>query len=248
MNQLMDCQLLQWPDDQAAYRTAINENPANAGRSNGGRRKRSLINYSKLWANGRTLKIAFMDSPDADRKRKIIAAASRWLPFINLKFDFVDGPQGDIRIATRTGSNSSMLGTDALLIHPDWPTMSLGVDPQDPDFDVIVTHEFGHALGAMHEHQHPKANIPWDKPKVYEFYANREMNPLTREQVDVNLFEPFDTLEAIYTDYDRRSIMHHPVANALTLGDWENPINRKISKKDKKMMRQLYPKQPRKIR
>jgi hypothetical protein len=135
-----------------------------------------------------------------------------------------------------------MLGTDALLIHPDWQTMDLGVKPEDADFDVIVIHEFGHALGAMHEHQHPEANIPWDKPKVYEFYQNREMNPLTKEEVDRNLFEPFNTIEAIYTPYDRKSIMHHPVANTLTLGDWEIPINRKISRKDKQLMKLLYPK------
>ncbi|MBK5375764.1 peptidase M12 [Pseudomonas sp. TH43] len=241
MNTLQDCTLVQWPDDQAAYEAAINETPANAGTRNSGRSKRSLINYSKLWANGRTLKIAFIDEVDADHKQKIIDAASRWLPFINLTFDFVDDLQGDIRIATKNNDNSSMLGTDALLIHPDWPTMNLGVTTDHEDFDVIVTHEFGHALGAMHEHQHPKANIPWDKPKVYEFYQNREMNPLTRAQVDQNMLTPFGTIEAIYTDYDRKSIMHHPVAKTLTLGDWENPINRTISKKDKKMMALLYP-------
>jgi hypothetical protein len=36
--------------------------------------------------------------------------------------------------------------------------------------------------------------------------------------------------------------MHHPVANTLTLGNWEEPINRRISKKDKRLMRLLYPK------
>jgi len=243
MDTLLDCQLVQWPDDQAAYTAAINENPANAGTSSGTRRKRSIVHYSKLWANGRTLKVAFMDSPDADHKQKIIAAASQWLPYINLKFEFVDDLKGDIRIATKNNNNSSMLGTDALLIHPDHPTMNLGVKPQHEDFEVIVIHEFGHALGAMHEHQHPRANIPWDKPKVYEFYKNREMNPLTEEQVDRNLFASFDTLDAIYTSYDRKSIMHHPVANTLTVGNWEIPINRRISKKDKRLMRLLYPKQ-----
>ncbi|WP_085694409.1 MULTISPECIES: peptidase M12 [unclassified Pseudomonas] len=248
MNQLQDCRLVQWPDDQAAHDTAINENPANAGTASGGRRKRSLIDYSKLWANGRTLTIAFIDAPDPERKQRIISAASRWLPYINLTFDFVEGVKGDIRIATKKNNNSSMLGTDALLVHPDWPTMNLGVTPDHPDFDVIVTHEFGHALGAMHEHLHLQAKIPWDKPKVYAFYQNREMNPLTRKQVDLNLFKTFSTPVAIHTDYDRRSIMHHPVSNELTLGDWENPINRKISKKDKKMMRLMYPKQPRQTR
>jgi len=242
MNSIEDCTLTQWPDDQQSYEAAINENPENASKGGGTRRKRSLINYSKLWANGRTLKIAFIDGPDNARKQKIINAAKQWLPHINLTFDFVEGLEGDIRIATKNNDNSSMLGTDALLIHPDWPTMNLGVKPEHEDFDVIVTHEFGHALGAMHEHQHPEANIPWDKPKVYAFYQNREMNPLTKEQVDRNLFQPFDTIEAIYTPYDRKSIMHHPVANTLTLGDWEIPINRKISKKDKRLMKLLYPK------
>ncbi|MDI3357062.1 M12 family metallopeptidase [Pseudomonas sp. UYIF39] len=242
MNSIEDCNLIQWPDDQQSYDAAVNEHPDNAGSATGTRRKRSLINYSKLWANGRTLKIAFIDGPDAEHKQKIIDAASQWLPYINLKFEFVDDLQGEIRIATRNNDNSSMLGTDALLIHPDWPTMNLGVKPEHEDFEVIVTHEFGHALGAMHEHQHPEANIPWDKPKVYELYQNREMNPLTKEQIDRNLFEPFNTLEAIYTPYDRKSIMHHPVANTLTLGNWEIPINRKISKKDKKLMKLLYPK------
>lgn len=242
MNDLLHCRLIQWPDDQAAYEAAVTENPANASITTGTRRKRSVFNYSKLWANGRTLKIAFMDSPEGDHKQKIIDAASQWLPYINVSFDFVDDLQGDIRIATRNNDNSSMLGTDALLIHPDWPTMNLGVKPEHEDFEVIVIHEFGHALGAMHEHQHPQANIPWDKPKVYEFYQNREMNPLTREEVDRNLFAPFNAVDAIYTSYDRKSIMHHPVANTLTVGDWEVSINRKISKKDKRLMKLLYPK------
>ncbi len=244
MDELTDCQLIQWPDDQASYTVAVNERPANshAGTATGTRRKRSILNYSKLWANSRTLKIAFMDEPDTDHKTRIINAASQWLPYINLTFEFVDDRQGDIRIATKNNDNSSMLGTDALLIHPDHPTMNLGVAPDHADFEVIVMHEFGHALGAMHEHQHPQANIPWDKPKVYAFYQNREMNPLTREQVDYNLFASFDTQDALYIAYDRRSIMHHPVSNDLTIGNWEVPTNRKISKKDKQLMKLLYPK------
>ncbi|MEO4016027.1 MULTISPECIES: M12 family metallopeptidase [Pseudomonas] len=242
MNNIEDCNLIQWPDDQQSYDVAVNENPENAGSATGTRRKRSLINYSKLWANGRTLKIAFIDGPNDEHKQKIIDAASQWLPYINLKFEFVDDLQGEIRIATKNNDNSSMLGTDALLIHPDWPTMNLGVKPEHEDFEVIVIHEFGHALGAMHEHQHPEANIPWDKPKVYEFYQNREMNPLSREDVDRNLFAPFNTLDAIYTSYDKKSIMHHPVPNTLTVGNWEVPINRRLSKKDKRLMKLLYPK------
>ncbi|KAE9639000.1 M12 family metallopeptidase [Pseudomonas sp. PB106] len=242
MHSILDLQLAPALDDRVSFEAAINENAANAGASTGNRRKRSLVNYSKLWANGRTLKIAFMDNPEVEHKQKIIDIASQWMQYVNLNFDFVEGKEGDIRIATETPYNSSVLGTDALIIVPYQATLNLGVKPGHEDFVTIVLHEFGHALGAMHEHQHPKANIPWDKPKVYQHYQTREMNPLTKEQVDQNIFTPFDSFEALYLDYDRKSIMHYPVLNSLTLGNWHISTNRKISKKDKQLMRLLYPK------
>lgn len=242
MYSILDLQPDSAVDDQASFEAAIKENAANAGVSTGSRRKRSLVNYSKLWANGRTLKVAFMDDPEAGHKQKIIDIASQWMQYTNLTFDFVEGKQGDIRVATETPYNSSVLGTDALIIVPYQATLNIAAKPDHEDFVTVVLHEFGHALGAMHEHQHPKVNIPWDKPKVYQHYKDREMNPLTKEQVDQNVFTPFDTLEALYLDYDTKSIMHYPVLNSLTLGDWHIPTNRKISKKDKQLMRLLYPK------
>lgn len=243
MHDISDYQPIQGDEPQATQEAAIDENVFNIASTHGNRRKRSLVNYPKLWANGRTLKIAFLNDPPANHKQKIICAANQWLRYINLRFDFVEGKQGDIRIATENNKNSSVPGTSALRVDPDLPTMNLGVKPEHEDFEVIVIHEFGHALGAMHEHQHPHADIPWDKPAVYEFYQNREMNPLTRAQIDRHIFTPFDTSDAFYLAYDKKSIMHYPVPNSLTLGDWVLPINRKISKKDKQLMKLLYPKQ-----
>ena len=242
MHELTDCQLIQWPDDQEAYTAAVNENPANAGitksSTTGNRRKRSVFNYSKLWANGRTLKIAFMDELEADHKDKIIKAASQWLPYINLTFEFVDDLVGDIRIATTNNFNSSMLGTDALLIHPDDRTMDLGVKPDHPDFEVIVTHEFGHALGAMHEHQHPQARIPWNKEAAYEYLAKH--HGWTREDVDSNVFDLEFPQAAIFGDYDKLSIMHYPTTN-LIYGNDAVGLNLTLSDKDKAFARKIYP-------
>jgi hypothetical protein len=33
-------------------------------------------------------------------------------------------------------------------------------------------HQFGHAIGMVHEHQSPKADIPWDEDQVIEYYRN----------------------------------------------------------------------------
>lgn len=55
-------------------------------------------------------------------------------------------------------------------------------------FARVVYHEFGHALGLAHEHQHPHDNctdeIDW--PRAYAFYAAAPNN-WTSEQVDANL-------------------------------------------------------------
>ena len=51
-------------------------------------------------------------------------------------------------------------------------------DTELREYQRVVRHEFGHALGMIHEHQNPAAQgqIPWDKPKVYAYYAQQGWN------------------------------------------------------------------------
>lgn len=170
---------------------------------------------------GRTLKIAFVGTPDQQVKEKIIHHASEWLKYVNIKFDFVYGKNGDIRISTEPGGSWSYIGTDATLIPAKQPTMNYGwLTPNTPDeeYSRVVLHEFGHALGAIHEHQHPDAGIPWDRPKVYAYYARMGWD---KEQVDNNIFAKYDSTQLNASSYDRASIMHYAVPNELTVGDWE---------------------------
>ena len=39
---------------------------------------------------------------------------------------------------------------------------------KEEDIRSVVLHEFGHALGAIHEHLSPMADIPWDRDAVYK--------------------------------------------------------------------------------
>jgi len=228
-------------DELASYAVAINENPANARPSSpGGRSKRAIGTWSKFWSNGRTLKIAFTDNPPPPLRKAIQAQISKWQSSINLTFEFIESGYSDIRIKTGSDHNDSAVGTDALLYEQHMPTLNLSVDTAHPSFERIVLHEFGHALGLQHEHQHPKATIPWDKPKTYKFY--KDQFGWNEDDVDFNLFKPLEINEHFLTPYDKDSIMHYVVDNEVTTGDFEVGDNSKISMLDRRAMRKIYPK------
>ncbi len=234
------CKPLPAPDLEASRRVALAERPTNApSTSANGRPKRALGQFSKFWTPGRTLTIGFFNETPTEHKSAIEKVARQWLRSANLKFDFVDGMFADIRIYTDGDDNYSQVGTDALLASPMDATMALGVKPDDPLFGRTVLHEFGHVLGLLHEHQHPKANIPWDIPKLYAYFAAKGVD---QETVDINLLDKTDKALAKGTAYDRASIMHYSVLQEQTVGDWEVGINHTLSRLDRKFARRIYPK------
>jgi hypothetical protein len=205
-------------------------------------------NPAKFWTPGSTLRIAFLNGTQAF-KDATISAASNWLPHINLKFDFVEGEVGDIRILSDEGTFSSYHGTDALL-YPEQPSMKLWPHPAHLEqfFAANVMHEFGHMLGAEHEQTNPTANVPWDKPAVYAEYGitadpEEDDHParMMRERLHEWYFDRADPRTSVYSDYDRKSIMHYTINQSWTVGDFENFLNFELSEKDKAFMSQVYP-------
>ncbi|MDZ3996208.1 M12 family metallopeptidase [Pseudomonas sp. Teo4] len=205
------------------------------------RQKRSIGFADKFWPTGSTLRISFVNEPGKALKNAIFEAACTWLPFVNLQFKLVEDDLFEAEIKIHTGGdpsqNHSMYGTESR--KAAGASMVLGVTPDMDSFEYTVIHEFGHALGMQHEHQHPEADIPWDIPKVYAYYAAKGHD---QETVDESVLGKSDDPHMKITPYDRNSIMHYPIDQALTLGDWEVGINRQISEKDKAFMRMIYPK------
>ncbi|OQD80181.1 hypothetical protein PENANT_c038G09782 [Penicillium antarcticum] len=205
------------------------------------------MDKSAYWRPGTQLHVLFL-SGSTFVKNKVKFFAQIWEKYANIDFVFDDSANAQIRISFVVGGGSwSYLGRHNLQIPSDQPTMNFGWfddNSTDEEFSRTTIHEFGHALGCIHEHMSPAASIPWDKPKVYAYFGGPPNN-WSKEDVDQNLFNKYAVSAAYYTEFDPLSIMLYRISNDLTMGDFETPNNTVLSSTDKMFIHSLYPEQTR---
>jgi astacin (peptidase family M12A) len=215
-----------------------------AGLRGGGlQRPRAAVEKMKLWQNGRRLRVKFLDGI-GEVKSRVEPIAKEWESLANLTLDFITSGPADIRISfAEEGFSWSTVGTDAMTVASNDATMNYGwLEPTTSlrEYQRVVRHEFGHALGMIHEHQNPAAEgeIPWDKPKVYAYYAQQGW---TKEDVDFNIFEVYSEESTNHTAFDSTSIMQYAVPDSLTIGSFAIGWNTEFSPDDIEFMRRQYP-------
>jgi hypothetical protein len=205
------------------------------------REELALARY-KLWENGQQLRIRFMDG-EPELHDLVEEQARKWLEVANLEFEFGNFVDAEIRITFEGKGYRSLVGTDALARPQSKATMTLGGFTKDTDpvnLRRVVIHEFGHAIGCVHEQSSPTVRIPWDKEKVYAFYKTYGWD---KAKVDHNVFKRYDKLEVFFTPHhDPCSIMQYPVPNELTICDFQIGWNTELSETDKVFIAQMYPK------
>lgn len=202
------------------------------------------ILVATMWPIGSRIKARFLDGEPSVRRR-VEERAHEWSDHANITFLFGDDPNAEVRISFQEEGSWSYLGTVAKQIPKSEPTMNFGwltPESEDAEYSRVVLHEFGHALGAFHEHQNPDVEIPWDKEAVYAYYARQGWSRL---QVDRNLFEAYSPEGVRNSRFDAASIMLYAVDNALTIGDWEVGWNRVPSEMDKTFIASQYPREAR---
>jgi len=202
---------------------------------------RGAVITSTKWPNGSTIKVS-LNGGNATVRAKVIQFAKQWEQYANIKFNFVTNDNtAKIRVSFVSGDGSwSYIGkstpSSGATMNYGWLTSTTA----DSEYSRVVIHEFGHALGMIHEHQHPLVAIPWDKPAVYAYYAAAP-NYWTTADVDNNLFAKYSTTQTNFSAYDKTSIMHYAVPNELTIGDFEVGWNTVLSPTDKSFIASVYP-------
>lgn len=201
----------------------------------------------KMWEHGRTLKCRFLDGTTTQRK-KVEAKAHLWEQYANIKFKFVTTEDAEIRVSFSADPGSwSAVGTDALVerFFPKFqPTMNFGWlvdDTSDKEYERVVVHEFGHALGCIHEHQSPGGSLKWNRPQVYRYFSGPP-NFWSKAQIDHNVIAKYSKTQTNFSKFDGDSIMLYEFPGFLFTNGKGTKSNTRLSQLDKAFIARMYPK------
>ncbi|MBC7782694.1 MAG: pre-peptidase C-terminal domain-containing protein [Burkholderiales bacterium] len=192
-----------------------------------GDRPRLAVFREKKWTNAATLKVRFMGG-DAQKQALVRQFAPQWCKCANLKFEFGNAPDAEIRIAFNSDDGAwSYIGIDCLGIPRDQPTMNLGwVD------EGVILHEFGHAIGLIHEHQNPLGGIKWNRDAVIRSLSGAP-NFWDLPTIENNMFKTYDRNQINGTQLDGKSIMLYSIPREWTTDGFFSEPNEVLSEVDK---------------
>ena len=194
----------------------------------------------KLWAVGSTLKFRFLDG--SDKLKSIVRdAINDWAQYVNLHFTEVSSGDVEIRISFEAPGSWSFTGTDALGVSADRPTLNYGFlkDLDEAAAKQTALHEFGHALGLVHEFQNPSAGAVFNVA-VAEREFGGPPNFWTKDDIKRTLLDKVDYPGS--RPYDPDSVMNYGFPPKVFLPGKATHPGGDLSASDKSYVASLYPK------
>jgi hypothetical protein len=205
----------------------------------------SIIRVDQVWTHKSSLTVCFGPADAVTARKDLISQiesiAAEWTSDIPVKFDYGSNKyrvcksvssadiRVDISVADTNGpSFQSLIGNDAVghVIAGHSPySMQLTFPDKDPYYTLevvrfYVLHEFGHALGANHEHQRIDCN--WDYDYVASHFgfqdaSNAKDNLENTFGYDASAYPDIGALSVagyIGTKYDQYSIMKYNMSTS----------------------------------
>ena len=206
--------------------------------------KRAALVKANKWPKKAVIRIAFLDGT-AQQKALVKKYAEEWVTNLaRLTFSWVNNAaQSDIRISFQYSGSWSVIGTTCRNVPKNQPTMNFGwLTPTVTAAEAkrVILHEFGHALGLIHEHQNPLGAIQWDKPAVIADLSGPPNN-WDLATIQHNMFDTYPKQDINGTQLDKDSIMLYPIPASWTNGTFQAGMNKELSAKDKSFIKQQYP-------
>jgi hypothetical protein len=205
--------------------------------------KAALLNGAR-WNSGDQIRVRFLGGEES-LQRRVRDVAMRWTApgMASLALQFVDSGDAEIRVAFQEGNGSwSYLGTVCREIPDPEPTMNYGwLTPTSDDDELrrVVMHEFGHALGLIHEHQNPEGGIEWNEPAVRADLSGPP-NSWGDSTIRHNVLDHYAPEAVTASPVDRLSIMMYPIPAAWTLDGFSADLNDDVSEDDRQFIGQVY--------
>lgn len=210
----------------------------------------------KIWDKTH-LSVSFVDADQYDPsgliRSRIKAVAQLWseASLGGINFDWYNGMtyDADVRVSlTPDGTFWSLVGTDSRLSGSNLVTMNLGFNntlyytsDDTSEFYVrelhrLTLHEFGHALGFIHEHLSPASQIKFDKQATIDYF--QKLCGWSAEQTISQVLTPEEGQNL--TTFDMQSVMIYPFPASIATPPTDN--NWQLSQDDIDSVRKAYPK------
>ena len=207
-----------------------------------------FANEQNLWNDTLQVISYFFMGGSQLQHEKVTQVIDEWSWYANITFkEASSAEENNVRVTFDTNDgNWSYIGRQCDSIPVKEATMNLASVDEFSGITVnekaVILHEFGHALGLLHEHQSPAHGnkAVQDINAALKLYEKTQ--GWTAEQISdhvINVYNKSDITN--YAQVDIHSIMHYPQPKELTGLDVDIPFNGKLSDLDKAYMILQYP-------